>query len=88
MVHVIKTRSKKKGEDLLYYLYDNQYDFVKKRYVKKYLGVATEGDYQRYLQQKKISQKKFNFCRVCQKRKLESVPQYLVGKMDFCKCEN
>lgn len=86
MVHVIKTRGKGKDKEL-FYLYDNIYDFVKKKYKKKYLGVATLEDYQRYLQRKAQTQKKFNFCKLCLKRKLESVPDYLIGKIPYCKCD-
>ena len=86
MVHVIKTKSKQKDKDL-YYLYDNIYDFTRKKYRKKYLGTATEGDYQRYLQQKKLKLKKFNFCKLCLRRKLESVPEFLLGKIPYCECD-
>ena len=82
MVTIIKKKGKTQD---LFYVYDYIYDKERKALKRVYIGTADEKAYKEYLNQKSGEDK---YCKVCGKRKFNSLPDYLQGyKMKVCECK-
>ena len=84
MVHIIKKKWKKKS---FYYIYDNKWDDVKKKYKKVYLGKATEDEYNQYKIEQEKKKRNPNYCNKCGFRIPITVPPYMRYRMKLCRCQ-
>lgn len=78
MVNIIK--KKLKSGNTGYYIYDNKYDSVTKKYKKVYLGVADENDYNEYLIEQDRKHNNPNYCKKCGGRVAITLPPYFKEK--------